>query len=338
MQYVTIKDIADALGISKSSVSRALAGDVHNVSAQTIERVRAKALEMGYLRNNAAVNLRAKASKIIGILVPEITTPFFMEFVTTVQDAVQSLGYRVLIAVSNEDIKRELQNIDMFGAERIDGLLVSVTHNQANRKLFETLVKSNFPVVFFDRVIKNLPCSSVCSNDELMAFFLVEHLIRSGRKRIVNLTGPSFIENSYARSRAYREALEKFHIPYDPMLVVSAGVSVDDGAQAIKRLLDQGIEFDAIYSFTETQALGAKRVLQEHDITIPDQVALCTMSGTQLSTLVYPQITCVEQNVVEMARVAVRLLLEKIDNPEAPRQNIVLHSSLVVRGSSQKNI
>ena len=122
------------------------------------------------------------------------------------------------------------------------------------------------------------------------------------------------------------------------MLVVSAGVSVDDGAQAIKRLLDQGIEFDAIYSFTETQALGAKRVLQEHDITIPDQVALCTMSGTQLSTLVYPQITCVEQNVVEMARVAVRLLLEKIDNPEAPRQNIVLHSSLVVRGSSQKNI
>ena len=79
-------------------------------------------------------------------------------------------------------------------------------------------------------------------------------------------------------------------------------------------------------------------MLQEHDITIPDQVALCTMSGTQLSTLVYPQITCVEQNVVEMARVAVRLLLEKIDNPEAPRQNIVLHSSLVVRGSSQKNI
>ena len=124
MQYVTIKDIADALGISKSSVSRALAGDVHNVSAQTIERVRAKALEMGYLRNNAAVNLRAKASKIIGILVPEITTPFFMEFVTTVQDAVQSLGYRVLIAVSNEDIKREQQNIDMFGAERIVGVLV----------------------------------------------------------------------------------------------------------------------------------------------------------------------------------------------------------------------
>ena len=141
MRYVTIKDIADALGISKSSVSRALAGDMRNVSPSTIERVRAKALEMGYRRNMTAVNLRAKANKIIGIIVPEITTPFSMEFVTTVQEAVQPLGYRVLIAVSSEDPSRERQNLDMFENGRVDGLLVSVTHNVANRDHFENLVK-----------------------------------------------------------------------------------------------------------------------------------------------------------------------------------------------------
>ncbi len=334
MRYVTIKDIADALKISKSSVSRALSGDIRNVSPATVERVRAKALEMGYRRNTLAVNLRAKASKIIGILVPEITTPFFMTFVTTVQEAVQPLGYRVLIAVSSEDPKRERQNIDMFKTERIDGILVSVTHNQANRDLFENLVKSDFPLVFFDRTIKNMRCSSVCSNDELMSFFLVEHLIRTGRKRIVNMTGPSYIENSYARSRAYREALDKFHIPYDPQLVVAGGMTVEDGAMAIEKLIKKGIAFDAIYCFTETQALGAKRVLQERNISIPESVSICTMSGTTLSSFVYPQITAVEQNVVEMARVAVRLLLEKIEVPNAPQQNIVLHSSLIVRGSS----
>ncbi|WP_290452538.1 LacI family DNA-binding transcriptional regulator [uncultured Muribaculum sp.] len=334
MRYVTIKDIADALKISKSSVSRALSGDIRNVSPATVERVRAKALEMGYRRNTLAVNLRAKASKIIGILVPEITTPFFMTFVTTVQEAVQPLGYRVLIAVSSEDPKRERQNIDMFKTERIDGILVSVTHNQANRDLFENLVKSDFPLVFFDRTIKNMRCSSVCSNDELMSFFLVEHLIRTGRKRIVNMTGPSYIENSYARSRAYREALDKFHIPYDPQLVVAGGMTVEDGAMAIEKLIRNGIAFDAIYCFTETQALGAKRVLQERNISIPESVSICTMSGTTLSSFVYPQITAVEQNVVEMARVAVRLLLEKIEVPNAPQQNIVLHSSLIVRGSS----
>ncbi|WP_302591411.1 LacI family DNA-binding transcriptional regulator [uncultured Muribaculum sp.] len=334
MRYVTIKDIADALKISKSSVSRALSGDIRNVSPATVERVRAKALEMGYRRNTLAVNLRAKASKIIGILVPEITTPFFMTFVTTVQEAVQPLGYRVLIAVSSEDPKRERQNIDMFKTERIDGILVSVTHNQANRDLFENLVKSDFPLVFFDRTIKNMRCSSVCSNDELMSFFLVEHLIRTGRKRIVNMTGPSYIENSYARSRAYREALDKFHIPYDPQLVVAGGMTVEDGAMAIEKLIRKGIAFDAIYCFTETQALGAKRVLQERNISIPESVSICTMSGTTLSSFVYPQITAVEQNVVEMARVAVRLLLEKIEVPNAPQQNIVLHSSLIVRGSS----
>ena len=222
----------------------------------------------------------------------------------------------------------------MFKTERIDGILVSVTHNQANRDLFENLVKSDFPLVFFDRTIKNMRCSSVCSNDELMSFFLVEHLIRTGRKRIVNMTGPSYIENSYARSRAYREALDKFHIPYDPQLVVAGGMTVEDGAMAIEKLIRKGIAFDAIYCFTETQALGAKRVLQERNISIPESVSICTMSGTTLSSFVYPQITAVEQNVVEMARVAVRLLLEKIEVPNAPQQNIVLHSSLIVRGSS----
>lgn len=334
MRYVTIKDIADALGISKSSVSRALAGDMRNVSPSTIERVRTKALEMGYRRNMTAVNLRAKANKIIGIIVPEITTPFSMAFVTTVQEAVQPLGYRVLIAVSSEDPSRERQNLDMFENGRVDGLLVSVTHNVANRDHFENLVKSNFPIVFFDRTIRDLQCSSVCSNDGLMSFFLVEHLIRSGRRRIVNLAGPSYIENSRARSQGYREALEKFHIPLDRRLIVSGGMSVEDGAVAVERLFDGGIDFDAIYCFTETQALGAKRTLQERNLIIPQDVAICTMSGTSLSSFVYPQITAVEQNVVEMARIAVRLLLEKIDIPSAPRQNITLHSSMIVRGST----
>ncbi len=167
-----------------------------------------------------------------------------------------------------------------------------------------------------------------------MSFFLVEHLIRSGRRRIVNLAGPSYIENSRARSQGYREALEKFHIPLDRRLIVSGGMSVEDGAVAVERLLDGGIDFDAIYCFTETQALGAKRTLQERNLIIPQDVAICTMSGTSLSSFVYPQITAVEQNVVEMARIAVRLLLEKIDIPSAPRQNITLHSSMIVRGST----
>ena len=167
-----------------------------------------------------------------------------------------------------------------------------------------------------------------------MSFFLVEHLIYTGRRRIVNLTGPTYIENSLARSQSYREALEKFHIPYDSRLVVSSGLSVEDGAMAVERLINDGIDFDAIYCFTETQALGAKRTLQERNISIPDEVAICTMSGTQLSSFVFPQITAVEQNVAEMARIAVRLLLEKIEVPNSPQQNIVLHSTLVARGST----
>lgn len=334
MRFVTIKDIAQSLAISKSTVSRALAGDTRNVSPTTIERVLAKAQEMGYRRNMTAVKLRSNANKIIGIIVPEMITPFSMEFVNTVQEEVQPLGYRVLIAVSNEDPLRERQNLELFENERVDGLLVSATHNLANRDIFENLIKSNFPIVFFDRTIQNLNCSSVCSDNRRMSFFLVEHLIRNNRRRIVNLSGPAYIENSLARTLGYRQVLEKFHIPIDPTLIVNAGISVNDGAHTVQNLLDRGVEFDAIHCFTETQAIGAIHTLHEHNKAIPQDVAVCTMSGTSLSSFVYPQITVVEQNVQEMARAAVGLLFEKIKTPNAPHQNIIIPSSIIVRNST----
>lgn len=336
MRYVTIKDIASALGISKSTVSRALSADSSNVSAETMRRVVEMATAMGYKRNEMAVNLRNHSAKTIGIVVPESVTSFYMQFTTIVQRILQKYGYRIILTLSDEDFLTERSNFEIFDSYRVDGILISSCHHKANFDFYNEFVRRSIPMVFFDRTVSNLECSSVRSDDYHSAFFLVEHLIYQGYRRILHLAGPDYIRNTSERLRAYRDVLQKHHIGYRQELVVVAGVDERDGAEAMNKILNTGVDCDAVFCFTELQALGAKRVLQERNIRIPNDMAIACMSGTKLSTLVYPDITAVEQPVVKMAEEAVRLLLAKIENPLSSSQNIVLTADMVVRASTQK--
>lgn len=338
MHYVTIKEIANVLGISKSTVSRALSGDGKNVSDSLRQRILATADEMGYRRNELAVSLRSRHNRIIGIVVPEIITPFAMNIVAEVQRIVIPKGYTVSVASSCENPAEERRILDMFSNLRVAGILVSTCHDRANLAAFNALLARKVPLVFFDRVISELPAPSVSSNNYIKSFFLVEHLVRTGKRRILNLTGPRHIQNSLDRSRGYKDALDKFKIPFDPKFVRPCGVNVEDGIAEVSAALADGLQFDAVYCFTETQALGAKRCLQEHGFSIPQDVAIACMSGTVLSTLVYPQITAVEQQVVEMADVATKLLMDKINDFNTPDQSIILNAKMFVRGSTVESL
>lgn len=339
MKYVTIKDIAKALGISKSTVSRALSGDEHNVGKETSRLIREKAAEMGYHRNELAVNLRANSAKVIGVVVPEITTPFSMSFVTSLQRYLYEEGYRVNIAISNENPNTEKENLEMFLSARVDGIVVSTCHNKQNSEYYQRLVARPFPLVFFDRTIPEIKASMVRSNDYIKAFFMVEHLIRTGKRNIVHIAGPGYIQNTVERMRGYRDALEKFKIPYRSELVISTGVGVEEGAQAVEsNLIGKNIKFDALFCFTETQALGAKRAVQEHGFSIPGDVSISCMSGTALSTLVYPQLTACEQRFDEMAKETSRLIIDKIRNPQSEPETVIVNSTMTIRNSTSTEV
>ncbi len=336
MKYVTIKDIASVLGISKSTVSRALSADCRNVSAETIRKVAETAERMGYTKNEMAVNLRNHRSKTIGIVVPEAVTSFYLQFMATVQRILESHGYRIILTLSDEDFMTERSNFEIFENYRVDGILISSCHHRANLEFYNSYVHRCTPIVFFDRTVENLACSSVRSDDYSSAFFLVEHLFYKGYRRILHLAGPDYIRNSADRLRAYRDVLKKHGLACLPELVVPAGIDEKDGAEAMSRILDSGIKCDAVFCFTELQALGAKRELQKRNIRIPGDMAIACMSGTKLSTLVYPAITAVEQPLDRMAQEAVRLLLAKIENPQAPSENVVLPANMVIRASTEK--
>lgn len=334
MKYATIIDIARELGISKSTVSRALRGDDRNVNKETKRKILEIAEKMGYKRNELAVNLRKQSTRTIGIVVPEMITPFYMNFITYAQQLLNTQGYRVTLAQSHEDPEAERANLQMMEDYRVEGILISACHNRKNLDVYRQLIDKGIPLVFFDRTITGISVPKVKIDDYIKAFFMVEHLIRSGKKEIVHFAGPAYIENAIERKGGYKDALEKFHIPYNPEYVVDAGVNFADGEKAVEELIRKRISFDAIFSFTEMSALGAKSCLQKLHYSIPGDIAVCCISGTDLCVLVHPSLTTVEQPVKQMAEAASRLIMEKIEDPAIPDETVLLDAEMIVREST----
>lgn len=332
MKNVTIQEIAKELKLSPSTVSRALRKDYTNLSKETVQLVIETAKRMGYKRNEMAANLRRKRTGTIGIIVPESVNYFFMEFITHAQKMLRKNGYRVSFAQCNEDADEERTNLQMMLDHQVEGIILCACHNTKNIDVYKQLLEASIPLVFFDRTVDGIPVSRVKIDDYMRAFFMVEHLIRRGRKRIIHLAGPSYIQNTHERIRAYRDALEKFHLPF--RCIVESGVSMDTGEKSMEGFLRKEIPFDAVFCFTENAALGAKRSLQRNRIRIPDDVAICCVSGTDLSTLVHPTMTAIEQPVQLMAQKSVELMLEKLKNPDTPCREIVLESKMFIREST----
>lgn len=336
MSYITIKDIARELGISPSTVSRALRND-KNINPETKASVLELAQQLGYSPNTNAINLRQRKTHIIGMIVPEMVTPFFITVMNNIQEILYKDGYEVIITQSQEDPDKELKNLRLMENYRVEGIIMSICHLHQNEEEYIRLQNKDINIVFFDRV-PQIDAPKVVINDYLKSFFLVEHLIKSGRKRIVHLEGPAYLQNSIDRKKGYKDALQKFKIEYDPQLVVRAGVSVEDGEATIAYMVETDrVQFDAIFCFTDTLAIGAKNYLQKNNIKIPEDVALAGFSGSLLSTIVHPQLTTVEQPLTEMAQAAVKLLLHEINkqDPSQAYQTVVLDAKIQLRGSTE---
>ena len=333
MKHVTIKDIARSLCISVSTVSRALTDD-KNIRRETREAVLREAERLGYRRNPVAMNLKMGRTNTIGVIVPEMHTPYASQVVAGIQSILYKNNQKVMIAESDENPNRERESLQMMEEFMVDGLIVSICSYKHNVETYRRLAKEGVAIVFYDRIphgMDDMPQVMVDDNND--SYFMAEHLIRLGRRRIAYLYGPDDVYNTVERGRGYREAMEKFHI-YDPQLVVKTGMTFADGAAAMDSLVRQGIEFDAVYAFTDTLAIGAMNRLRELGRRIPEDVAVAGFSGTELSTIVNPQLTTVEPPLAEMGPRAAELVLEKVRNPEAETRKIVLRTEMKCRAST----
>lgn len=333
MKHVTIKDIARYLSISVSTVSRALVND-KNIRRETKEKVLEAAKMLGYKPNPVATNLKFGHTNTVGVIVPEMVTPFASRVVNGIQEVLYANGIKVIIAESSEDPEKEKENLQLMERFMVDGIIISLCSYKRNREEYLRLQQAEMPMVFYDRIPYGLDVSQVIVDDYMKVFFLVERLIRSGRKRIVHMQGPDDVYNSIERARGYKDALSKFNIFPDEDMLVKTGLTFEDGKNVAERLVEKNISFDAVFAFTDTLAIGMMNRLRELGKKIPEEIAIASFSGTELSTIVYPKLTTVEPPLLQMGKAAAELILEKIKNPSSPNRSVVLNAEIRMRAST----
>lgn len=334
---VTIHDIAKELNIDSSTVSRALS-DNPRVKQKTKDRILEKAHEMGYQRNLLASSLRNNKTNTIGVIVPRISRHFFSSAIAGIEETAYEAGYNVIICQSLEQLNREQKIANTLLANRVDGVLISVSMETTNSDYLQKFKKNGTPLVFFDRHCDIPGNSNVVIDDFQGGFDATEHLILQGCQKIAHFSGPQELEIYKNRFKGYKSALEKHNIELDNNLVISSKLMELDGIESAKKLLSQTIPIDGIFSANDTAAISALQYLKGEGIKIPEDIAIVGFSNEPISSVIEPSLTTIDQPGFEMGKIAANLLLEQINNKLGTivAETITLKPVLIKRNSSKK--
>ncbi len=314
MSSITIKDIAEQLNLSVSTVSKAL-HDYPDVGVKTKEKVLALANKLDYQPNILAQSLRRKNSKIIGVIVPDICYHFFSAAISGIEKVAYDSGYILMLSQTNESVEREIINTRSLISNRVAGLLASISQTTKDVEHFRVLQRRQSPVVFFDRMHQDIKASRVLSNDYQGAFSAVEYLIRTGRKRIAHFSGPLTLNIGQARLKGYKDALLKYEYPIEDDLIYEGGFNVEDGIKGMNWLINQETQLpDAIFTANDEAALGVYEVVKTRGLKIPEDIAVIGFSNDPVSALLDPPLTTIEQSAFEIGKTAATILLEEISS------------------------
>ena len=334
----TVHDIASKLGITASTVSRAL-NDHPRISTATKKKVLKAAKEFNYQPNHIAAALRMGKSRLIGVIVPTANRNFFSSIVRGIDEVADNLNYKVVLCQSYENYEKEVQTINALLNARVDGIIVSIAKNTEKFDHFKMVIDKGIPLVLFDRVTDKLDVNQVLIDDYMAGFQAVEHLIQQGFRRIAHFTSPRKINIYKERLRGYLDALDEYKIPFDQDLVVESNMQLEDGQQSVKTLIEKGIDFDAIFSSADYAAMGALQVLKEYKIKVPQEVGVVGFGNEPFTSFTDPSLSTVDQMSIAMGHVTSELFFEllKADPKKDFPQKIVLNPKLIIRDSSTRN-
>jgi LacI family transcriptional regulator len=334
----TIKDIANKLLISPSTVSRALK-DHAEISQETKDAVKRVAEELNYRPNTLALNLRYSRTNTIGIVIPEIVHFFFSTVISGIDDYAQSHGFNVIITQTNESTEREILNLQTLFNTRVDGIVISLSRETTDFSHLEQLIQKGVPVVFFDRAAEGVKCSRVIVDDFLGGYQATSHLIEQGYKKIAHLAGPTGLELTSERLEGYKKALADHQLPFDEHLVVFDQVSDRESAAKATTQLLKDHNPDALFAANDIAAMGAIQAAQKFGRAVPYDFGVVGFSNWQFTALTVPSISTIEQPGYEMGQHAAELLIRQIeaeDESEHPIEIMKLPTRLIARDSSNR--
>ena len=336
MARTTIKDIARILGISPSTVSRALR-DHPDISEKTKNAVRELAKQLNYRPNILAQKLRTNHSNLIGVIIPQIVHYFFSSIISGIEDYAYEKGYTVIVAQSNENYEREKKNVSILLNSGVDGVLISRTKETTDFSHFKEILNNEIPIVFFDRSCPSVDVDKVVVNDEIAAYRATKYLIETGCRRIVHFRGPKKLVITNKRLTGYLEALREYKIRIDKKLIIKCD-TFEQGQAVTEELIKKNIKFDAIFAVNDDSAAGALVTLQKYGIKVPEEVSIFGYSNSIISQITTPKLSTVEQRGYEMGYAAAKMLIERIEGKaRTPKSRLeVVSTKLIIRESTHK--
>ena len=330
----SLKDIAEILGVSIPTVSRALKNSPE-ISLELCAKTQKLAKEMNYRPNPFALSLRKNAPRTIGVIVPDIVTHFFASILNGIENTAIANGYFIIITTSHESYEYEKRNIQNLVTMRVEGIIASLSQETTDYSHLSALKDINMPLLLFDRVCLTEQFSSVVADGAYSAQTATQHLLDNGSRRVAFIGGANHLDIVKKRKHGYLEALRNNRIPIEKELVICRKLDFEEGKIATETLLALPNPPDAILAMNDTLAFAAMEVIKSHGLRIPEDIAIIGYTDEQHANYVEPKLSAISHQTYKMGESACQLLIEQIKGEKTVKQ-VVVPTHLQIRESSIK--
>jgi LacI family transcriptional regulator len=328
----TVKDVAQLAGVSAMSVSRVI-NDQPGVSVETRRKVEKAIAQLNYAPSRIASSLVSAKTQTIGLIVPDVSNPFFAPIVRGAETAARKAGYRVLLCNSESDLRLERDYVSDLVSHRVEGLIVAPVGDKSKGHLGQ-LVQGHFPLVLIDRHIAGLDCDSVTLDNVTSARKMVDHLLSVGHRRIAHITDSDDVSTGRERLQGFKEALAGAGVAFSSDLVFHTSADQSGGYRTMQQILDLDPRPSAVFAVNNMTAVGAVQAVREAQLNVPNDISLVCFDDVQHLAVVAPFLTVIDQPAETMGSVAAQLLLERIGGRAGERsRRITFQGKLIVRAS-----
>ncbi len=328
---ITIKDIAQKLNITASTVSRALAGNTR-ISSETRTRVVETAALMGYEPNVIASSLRKGKSDTIGMVVPEINRSYYSNVISGVEEILNPAGFNLIVSQTHDSFENEKRSVQALLRNRVGGVIISLSAQTIEFDHLKDIGKQGVPLIQFDRVCDDVEGTKIVNDNFMGAYLSVNHLIKSGYRKIAHFSGSLSLNVYLERLKGYQRALEDAGIEYDENLLFESSIIRETGRKNVAIAIDK-YGADALFSSSDYSALSAIYKLKELNIKVPEDFGVVGFSNEPFAELMHPTLTSVEQNPHEMGNRIAQSVIKAIGG-EVDSENVNIPVRLIVRESS----
>ncbi len=335
-KQVTLNDIAQKLGVSPITVSKALRGHP-DISHNTSQLIKKTAIELGYSPNFMARNLASRKSNTIGVVLPQIAHHFFSSIIDHIYNYAFANNYEVFLTISHENYEMQSKQIQTLLSMRVDGIIISISQDTDNFDIFETAKKRKVPIVFMDRIPELADCNTVTVDDRGGAYKVIDHAIKLGYKRIAHFAGFTNINIGRERMHGFRQAMNDHGLQINNDWILEGDFSEKSGYDSFMKLYHEKNLPDLILAVTYPVAIGIYRAANELGLKIPNDIDLICFGNSQEQSFLSPPLSCINQPTEQLAAKSMDLLLENIDKIDGWEfQHIVIDTELILRSTCTK--